>query len=96
MDAEPQVLVVPLMILIGLLAPLYALVAGLYVLLFKHSTNTDRHTCSFNSNSCEESKNQIRGYIKDVDIRSAKAVDDLKRDINLQFNRLFAELAKRK
>jgi len=92
MDAEPQVLVVPLMILIGLLAPLYALVAGLYVLLFKHSENDDRH---FNKDNCEESKGQIRGYIKDVDIRSAKAVDDLKRDINLQFNRLFAELAKK-
>ena len=96
MTAEPQVLVVPLMILIGLFAPLYALVAGLYVLLFKHSTNTDRHTCGFNSDACEESKNQIRGYIKDVDIRSAKAVDDLKKDINLQFDRLFAELSKRK
>lgn len=95
MATEPQVLVVPLMILIGLLAPLYALVAGLYVLLFKHSTNTDRHTCDFNANACEESKNQIRGYIKDVDIRSAKAVDDLKRDINMQFNRLFVELTKR-
>jgi len=95
MNAEPQVLVVPLAILIALLAPLYALVAGLYVLLFKHSTNTDRHSCDFNQNTCNESKEQIRGYIRDVDIRSAKAVDDLKKDINLQFNRLFTELAKK-
>jgi hypothetical protein len=92
---EPQILIVPLEILIGLLAPLYALVAGFYVLLFKHSTNIERHSCDFDQNTCNESKEQIRDYIKDVDLRSAKAIDDLKHDINIQFNRLFAELTKK-
>jgi hypothetical protein len=94
MDA--QTLVVPLGILISLLAPLYALVTGLYVLLYKHSTNEDRHSCNFSQDNCDESKNQIRSYIKDVDSRAAAATDTLKSDMNRQFDRLFAELAKNK
>lgn len=89
---QEQILTVPIALLLSLLAPLYGLVAGLYVLLFKHSTNSERHTCGFSQDSCDESKHQIRAYVKDVDIRAAKATDDLKIDMNRHFDRLFAKI----
>jgi len=90
-QGEPRLLVVPLMVLIGMLGPLYALVAGLYVLLFKHSTNDDRH---FNPDACNDAKEQIRAYVGSVDTRAGKAVDDLKEDMNRQFDIILNEVRK--
>ena len=88
---EPQTLVAPIWLIITLLGPLYGLVGGLYVLLFKHSNNKD---CHFDADACTESKQLIRGYIRDVDTRSAEALKELKDDINKQFDRLFKELSR--
>ena len=95
-----QTIVVPLGLLLGLLGPLYALVGGLYVLLFRHSNNDDMHldkkTLLMTAAQCEEVKKansqqhaNLSGYISDVDNRSAKAVEALREDFGKQFDRLY-------
>lgn len=93
---DVEVMVVPLAILISLLAPLYALVAGLYVLLFRHSTNEDRHATgdAWDKNTCEGYRTGIHSYIADVDTRAGKAVDAIKADMNRQLDRLFDAVGK--
>lgn len=86
-----QTLVVPVGLLVALLAPLYGLVGGLYVLLFRHSNNEDRH---INRRMCDESRENLRHYIRDVDTRAGKAVESLKDDMNQKFSQLFSMLKK--
>ncbi len=82
---DPTTVVAPVWIIIALLAPLYGLIGGLYLLLFKHSTNEDRH---FDKKVCQDTKDQIRGYIKDVDTRAAESIKEFRKDITRQFDRL--------
>lgn len=82
---EGQQVIIPISLLIAVVGPLYGLVGGLYVLLFKHSTNEDRH---FNGEVCRDTRDNIRGYIGDVDERSAKGLDRVEKKIDKLIEKL--------
>ena len=101
---EPQVLVVPLSLLIGLIGPMYGLITIAIIMLFKHSTNDDRHLDAKNppvvTALCDQTKEanqnehaQIRKRISSVDKLGIKAVEAMQTAITSNFNRLFEVLA---
>ena len=72
-----------------MLGPLYALVGGLYILLFRHSTNEERH---FTRPSFEKAMNHMDQHTKEVDQRAVRRVDSLKADMKEMKEDLKAQL----
>lgn len=95
--SQIEPIVIPLGILLGLLAPLYGLIGGLYVLFFRHYANSSIHVnplvAPLLGQMREESSaadhlehDQIRKNMTNVENRTTAAIMHLEETMSKQFD----------